>query len=311
MWNEGRTISWWIHSKPSGHVYCRIVLELGLGLPGSLPGGRPGTDARLGDNLGTRWNSCAPVRRLDADGTAALANFPHGLPSGTFTIVLDTKYLTQHVMPTMGATVELIRWRSLSLRRWSPVFVLRRRRRRLWWGARQSERMDQLMEKWHDGVWKWHPAAAHTHATGDLILSLLPPLEAFLTKQPHSAHFTVYPLIPLGGSITCQQWPSAYTTDCVCLLLHCVCVHTQYVAWISRFSVALWKKQKILILLSRLVDYLELVWLGFRQHCGDFSNRKDPVSDKSHWINYDLIILSCIDIENAKLPLYLSILVLA
>lgn len=57
----------------------------------------------------------------------------------------------------------------------------------------------------------------HSHTEGDLILSLLLALGPLLTKQAHSAHFTVSPLIPLGGSITCQQWPTAYTRDYVSL----------------------------------------------------------------------------------------------
>lgn len=110
-------------------------------------------------------------------------------------------------------------------------------------GAKQYKQMDQVMAKWQDKVWKWHCNHTHTHTGGvggDLILSLLLAPRALLTKQAHSAHFTVYPLIPLGGSITCQLWPTAYTRDCVHHLAYSECVSVCIAVW------------EMLILLSHL-----------------------------------------------------------
>lgn len=99
---------------------------------------------------------------------------------------------------------------------------------------------------WQSGKTKYgnDTVTIHTHTRGggggDLILSLLLAPRALLTKQAHSAHFTVYPLIPLGGSITCQLWPTAYTRDCVHHLAYSECVSVCIAVW------------EMLILLSHL-----------------------------------------------------------
>lgn len=139
-------------------------------------------------------------------------------PHKCICINAQCKYLTavtNGVRATNEAILELIwRWSSGVLHGSSSLCLLPLMH------AEQCEQTDQLMVKWHDKVWKWRTVTTHTHThtTGDLILSLLLALGALLTKQAHSAHFTVYPLIHLWASITCQQWPTAYTRDCVCLL---------------------------------------------------------------------------------------------
>lgn len=169
-------------------------------------------------------------------------------PHKCICINAQCKYLTavtNGVRATNEAILELIwRWSSGVLHGSSSLCLLPLMH------AEQCEQTDQLMVKWHDKVWKWRTVTTHTHN------GWLNPVSPAGPRGPsyQAGTFSTFHSLPLNPFMSLH-----YMSTVAHCLHQRLCVSAMYSCIVVRVCVCVYMQCKKMLILSHLINYVELV----------------------------------------------------